>query len=381
MRLVRLFAVVSTLAGCAVIAASYTPPPQAREVFETSAGPVSVTRIVAGLEQPWAVAPLPAGGALITEKDARLWHFDADWQQQEVAGLPAVEVSGQGGLLDVTLARDFETSRRIYLTFSERAEDGLRTAMVTAMLSDDGARLEDVRHLFRQEPAMSGGRHFGSRVLEAADGTLFITTGDRGEPRTAQNLNLYQGKVIRLLPDGAPAPDNPFIGTAGAQPEIWSYGHRNIQGAALDDEGRLWTLSHGARGGDEINLAEAGKNYGWPVISYGTHYSGASIGEGTQKDGMEQPKWYWDPSIAPSGLLIHSGTAFPEWKGDLFAGALKHDYIARLDREGDRIVGEEKLFESSYTRIRDIVEAPDGTIWFLAVGDGGLYRIAPAEGG
>lgn len=380
MRPVRILALATLAAGIAMMAASYSPPPAERTVFETSAGPVAVTRLADGLDLPWAVAPLPDGGALVTEKKGRLLRFPADWGAPvEIAGLPAIAVDGQGGLLDVTLARDFAETRTLFLTFSEAAEGGSRTAMAEARLAADGMRLEAVRHLFRQDPPLRGGRHFGSRVLERADGTLFVTTGDRGHRPLAQDLGTHVGKVIRIARDGSAPADNPLLGNGAARPEIWSFGHRNIQGAALDGEGRLWTLSHGARGGDEVNLALPGRNYGWPVISYGTHYSGAPIGQGTAKAGMEQPKWYWDPSIAPSGLMIYSGRLFPEWEGDLFAGALKLDHIARLEREGDEIVAEEKLFEDEYVRIRDIVEAPDGSIWFLAVGDGGLYRIAPAD--
>ncbi|MEM8761329.1 MAG: PQQ-dependent sugar dehydrogenase [Pseudomonadota bacterium] len=379
MKIVRMFAIVTAVAGCGIMAARYTPPAAAEAVYETSAGRVNVTRIVGGLDVPWAVAPLPGGGAIITESGGTLLLFDADWTRQEVAGLPPIAHGGQGGLLDVTLAEDFSESRTLFLTFSEAADGGRRTTMVTARLSDDGARLEGVTPLFEQSPAIGGRRHFGSRVVEAPDGTLFITTGDRGDRPTAQLLDHGMGKVIRINRDGSVPTDNPFVGQDGAQPQIWSYGHRNIQGAALDEDGRLWTLSHGARGGDELNLALPGLNYGWPEISYGTHYSGAKIGSGTARQGMEQPKWYWDPSIAPSGLMIYSGALFPEWQGDAFAGALKLDYISRLDRDGDSIAGEEKLFEDAYSRIRDIVEAPDGSIWFLSVGDGALFRIAPAD--
>ncbi|MEM7498482.1 MAG: PQQ-dependent sugar dehydrogenase [Pseudomonadota bacterium] len=384
MKIVRLFAATAALAGCGIIAASYTPPAAAEAAYETSAGRIAVKRLADGLDVPWAVAPLPNGGALVTEKDGRLLHFSPAWERQEVSGLPPISTGGQGGLLDVTLAQDFAETRTLFLSFSEDADGGRRTAAVSARLSADGGSLQEVRPIFAQEPALSGGRHFGSRIVETADGMLFITTGDRGNADLAQELDGHVGKVIRVTRDGAVPGDNPFREQGGALPEIWSYGHRNIQGAALDEQGRLWTLSHGARGGDEINLAEPGLNYGWPVISYGTHYSGAKIGRGTAQAGMEQPKWYWDPSIAPSGLMIYSGRLFPDCEGDLFAGALKFDYISRLERggaAGDAIESEEKLFEGVYQRVRDIVEAPDGSIWFLAVGEGALFRIAPAESG
>ncbi|MEO1773536.1 MAG: PQQ-dependent sugar dehydrogenase [Pseudomonadota bacterium] len=378
----KLFAAVA----CAAVAgglflADYTPPAAAQARYNTEAASVEVTRLVSGLDIPWAVAPLPEGGALITERDGRLLHFDAQWRRKTVAGVPEVAASGQGGLLDITLAADFATTGTLFLTYSEPAGRGARTAMAAARLSEDRSSLEDVTVLFQQEPALRGGRHFGSRVVEAADGTLFVTTGDRGDRPLAQDPQGHVGKVVRIARDGSVPEDNPFADGESALPEIWSIGHRNIQGATLDEEGRLWTLSHGARGGDEVNLAEAGKNYGWPVISYGRHYSGLSIGEGTAQEGMEQPKFYWDPSIAPSGMVAYTGDAIPAWRGDLFVGALKFDYIARLERDGDRILGEEKLFEDIYPRIRDVVMGPDGTLWFLSEGEGALYSVSAAGSG
>ncbi|MEO0820638.1 MAG: PQQ-dependent sugar dehydrogenase [Pseudomonadota bacterium] len=354
-------------------------PPAAAATFSTSGGEAEVTRLVSGLDTPWAVAPLPGGGALITERDGRVFSYGPDWRRRAVSGVPAVAAAGQGGLLDVVLARDFAETRTVFLTYSEPASGGAHTAMARATLSQDLGAFEDLRVLFRQTPSLGGRRHFGSRVVERADGTLFITTGDRGDRPRAQDPRQHVGKVIRIARDGSVPADNPFADAAAALPEIWSIGHRNAQGAALDEEGRLWTVSHGARGGDEINRPEPGKNYGWPVISYGEHYAGGRIGEGTAKAGLEQPVHYWDPSIAPSGMMIYSGKLFPEWAGDIFVGSLKFDYIARLDRDGDRILGEERLFEDDYIRIRDIREAPDGSIWFLAVGDGALFRIAPPE--
>ncbi|MEM6488059.1 MAG: PQQ-dependent sugar dehydrogenase [Pseudomonadota bacterium] len=346
--------------------------------FESSAGRLSVTPLVSGLDLPWAVAPVPGGGALITEQPGRLWLFDEEWQRREVSGVPEVAFDNQGGLLDVALAGDFAETGIVFLSFSEPVGRRARTSVVRAVLDREAAALGDVTVIFRQTPALSGGRHFGSRIVEAADGTLFVTTGDRGERDMAQDPDSHVGKVIRITRDGGVPGDNPYV-AGGALPEIWSIGHRNIQGAALDETGQLWTLSHGARGGDEVNRPEPGLNYGWPVISYGRHYSGFSIGEGTAKAGMEQPKFYWDPSIAPSGLAHYDGALFPQWQGDLFAGSLKFDYIARLDREGTEIRGEERLFQGEYGRIRDIAVAPDGSLWFLAMEDGALYRIAPAE--
>lgn len=351
---------------------------EAAERHQTSAGPVMVEPVVEDLDTPWAVAFLPDGAFLITERDGRLLRIGRDGRRNAVAGVPEVWAYGQGGLLDVVVPRDFANSREIFLTYAEPAGDGARTAMAAARLSDDGARLEDLRVLFHQLDAPSGGQHFGSRVVEAPDGTLFITTGERAEFDPAQDLGSLKGKIVRINRDGSVPQDNPFVGKEG-RPEIYSYGHRNVQGAALDLEGRLWTVEHGARGGDEINRPEPGLNYGWPVISYGTHYSGAEIGVGTSKPGMEQPKFYWDPSIAPAGMTIYSGRLWPDWRGDIFVGSLKYSFLSRLERDGDEVGDEERLFEDDYDRIRDVREGPDGSIWFLAEDDGTLYRMRPAE--
>ena len=224
------------------------------------------------------------------------------------------------------------------------------------------------------DPGSRGGRHFGSRLVEAGDGTLFLTIGDRGDRPSAQDLDVENGSVLRITKDGQIPAGNPFVGQAGAQPEIWSYGHRNPQGAASDLEGNLWVVEHGARGGDEVNRVRKGANYGWPVISYGRHYSGLKIGEGTQKEGMEQPEYYWDPSIAPSGMMIYSGALWPEWRGSIFVGSLKFDRISRLS--GDPLV-EEVLETEETVRVRDVREGPDGAIWFLSVGEGALFRVSP----
>ncbi|MEM9783610.1 MAG: PQQ-dependent sugar dehydrogenase [Pseudomonadota bacterium] len=355
----------------------------------TSMGKIVVERLAEDLDTPWAVEPLPDGGALVTERDGRLWLFAPDFSRTAVRGVPDVFARNQGGLLDVALANDFETSGTIFLSYSEPAGGSrARTSMASAVLDREAAQLTDLQVIFRQSPAVSGGRHFGSRIVEREDGTLFVTTGDRGARPMAQDPDNHVGKVVRIARDGSVPADNPFasgLTPAGETvlPEIWSIGHRNIQGAALDQDGRLWTLSHGARGGDEVNLAEPGLNYGWPVISYGVHYSGGTIGEGTSKTGLEQPKFYWDPSIAPSGMIVYGtasdGAAFPAWRGDLILGSLKFSYISRLDRDGTEILGEERLLEDAYGRIRDIVEAPDSTIWFLSVNDGALYRMMPED--
>lgn len=364
----RLIAVIGIWAvGLSVVAA--------QERLETARGTVEVSAMVTGLEEPWALAFTPDAGLLITERDGRLWHVEAT-QRQEVAGVPAVARLGQGGLLDVVVARDFAQSREIFLSYSKPEGSGAKTALAVARLSADGGALEDLRVIFEMSASSGRGQHFGSRIVEAPDGTLFLTIGDRGARGQAQNPEVHNGKVVRVNRDGSVPGDNPFV-AGGALPEIWSLGHRNAQGAALDADGRLWTVAHGPRGGDEINTPEPGKNYGWPVISYGVHYSGLPIGEGQAKAGLEQPRHYWDPSIAPSGMMIYSGRLFPEWAGNIFVGSLKFDMISRLERDGLEAREAERLFEGVYGRIRDIREAPDGSIWFLSVGEGAAYRVAP----
>jgi glucose/arabinose dehydrogenase len=346
-------------------------------VLETDAGPVDVIPVIKELDNPWAVAFLPDGGYLITERDGVLLRFDHDGPRREVSGVPEVWASGQGGLLDVVLDPAFGQNSTIYLSYSEPV--GLfssRTAVAKAVLDDTALR--DLEVIFRMSPDQRGSRHYGSRIVPDGKGNLWITTGDRGDRPMAQNSGSHIGKVIRIRTDGTVPDDNPFA-DGGALPEIWSFGHRNAQGAAMDADGRLWTVSHGAQGGDEINRPEPGKNYGWPEISYGQHYGGGQIGIGTAKDGMEQPVWYWDPSIAPSGMMIYSGKLWPDWAGDIFVGSLKFDYLSRLDRDGDVIRGEERLFDGEFNRIRDVREGPGGAIWFLSVGDGTLYRVTPAD--
>ena len=333
-----------------------------------------ITELVSGLDAPWAVGILPSGDFLVTERDGRLLLVSGG-RATPVAGVPRVAARGQGGLLDITVARDFASTREVFLTYSKPQGRGSGTTLAVARLSADGARLEQVREIFEMARGSSGGRHFGSRVVEARDGTLFVTIGDRGDRPSAQDRASHNGTVVRVNRDGSVPGDNPFVNVTGARPEIWSYGHRNAQGAALDLNGNLWTAEHGARGGDEINRIRKGANYGWPVISYGVHYSGAKIGEGTSKPGMEQPEHYWDPSIAPSGLVIYSGKLWPDWKGDLLVGSLKFDYIARLSGSPLREVAQIKTGETA--RVRDVIEAPDGSIWFVSVGNGAVYRMVP----
>lgn len=347
----------------------------AAQTLDSTAGPLRVERVVSGLDTPWALGFLPDGGLLVTERDGRLVHV-AGGRAQTVAGVPDVAAVGQGGLLDVLVPRDFATSREIFLSFAKpQPRGGAGTALARAVLSEDGASLRDLRVIFEMAPGSRGGRHFGSRMVEGRDGMIYLTTGDRGDDDTAQDRARHEGSVLRIARDGSVPGDNPFVGQPDVQPEIWSYGHRNPQGAALDADGRLWVVEHGARGGDEINRVERGLNYGWPVISYGRHYSGARIGEGTEKAGMEQPAHYWDPSIAPSGFMIYSGALWPEWRGDMFTGSLNSGLISRVD--GERLREAERIEGPETDRVRDIREGPDGAIWFISENNGAIYRMTP----
>lgn len=342
--------------------------------LDSSAGSLNVTKMVDGLTEPWALGFLPAGGLLITERDGRLLHV-ADGEARDIGGLPEVAAIGQGGLLDVLVPRDFAESREVFFTFSKPQSGGQGTAIFRARLEPGADRLTGGEVIFELAPGSSGGRHFGSRIVEGRDGYLYATIGDRGDRPSAQDLSTQNGTVIRIARDGSVPADNPFVDTEDARPEIWSYGHRNAQGAALDADGTLWLNEHGARGGDEINRVRRGDNHGWPVIAYGTHYSGAKIGEGTHKEGMEQPDFYWDPSIAPSGMIIYQGAMFPDWQGDMFVGSLKFDMISRLS--GSTVTEAERLRSPETQRVRHIAEGPDGAIWFLSEGRGAAYRITP----
>ena len=361
----------AALAGLLILLAA----PAAAGQIETSTGTVRVEPVITGLAEPWGIGFLPGGGVLVTERGGRLLHLTTAGEVVTVGGVPKVAATGQGGLLDITIPRDFAQSREMFLTYAKPQAGGEGTALAVARLSADGTQLTGLRTIFEMTPGSRGGRHFGSRVVEAPDGTLFLTIGDRGDRPSAQDLSRHNGSVIRVNRDGTVPADNPFVGQTGAQPEIWSYGHRNPQGAALDAAGQLWVVEHGARGGDEVNRVDKGANYGWPVISYGRHYSGQKIGEGTAKPGMEQPVYYWDPSIAPSGMMIYSGTLWPDWRGDMFIGSLKFDYISRL--EGPNFKEVEQIEGDETARVRDIAEAPDGSIWFLSVNNDALYRMAP----
>lgn len=345
--------------------------------LRTSAGTMAVTPVIRGLEEPWGIDFLPDGSFLVTEREGRLL-LVRDSAARPVEGAPEIVAEGQGGLLDVMVPRDFATSREVWLSFSAAADGGATTAAGVGRLSEDGTRLEGFRTVFRAE-GYPGGRHFGSRLVEMTDGTVALTTGDRGtgpDGLQAQDPGLIPGKVVLLNRDGSPA-----IAQDGWLPGAFSLGHRNIQGAALDLSGRLLTVEHGAQGGDELNAPEAGRNYGWPIISYGENYGGGRIGEGPEKTGMEQPLHYWDPSIAPSGLMVYSGKLVPEWRGDIFFGSLNSDFLGRLDPDTPAATGfaEERISGPETGRVRDVVEAPDGSIWFLSVYDGAVYRMAPAD--
>lgn len=355
------------------------------QTVESSVGNITATVIAAGLDHPWALGFLPDGRMLVTERSGQLRIIDGGVVGEPIAGVPPVYNQGQGGLLDLALAPDFETSGQIYLTFSERGEDagqqrGQGTAVLSArlVLEGDGGRLEDSKVIFRMNRFTTTNRHFGSRVVIGQDGNLFVTLGERGDQDRAQDMADLAGAIVRIAPDGSVPADNPR--PEGWAPELWSKGHRNPQGATLRDDGVLITVEHGARGGDEVNMPQPGANYGWPVITYGVDYSGVPIGEGTAKEGLEQPLHYWDPSISPSGLDFYDGDLFPEWQGDLLTGGLSGQLLVRLDMEGDAVVGEERLFQGQLGRIRDVHVGPDGAIYLLTDEDNGrLIRVAPED--
>nr|WP_246252034.1 PQQ-dependent sugar dehydrogenase [Ancylobacter pratisalsi] len=376
------------LAGAFALLFGAVPAPAQESVtVNSSAGPLTVETVAGGLDHPWSLAFLPDGRMLVTERSGKLRIVRRSGTvSAPVAGLPPVYARGQGGLLDVVLAPDFDMSRMVYFSYAEPREGSSGTSVARGKLVEDAgsARLDNVEVIFRQQHAVGGSAHYGSRLVFARDGTLFVTLGDRFSERDqAQRLSNHLGKIVRIRPDGSAPQDNPFAKLANARPEIWSYGHRNVQGAALDPQtGRLWTIEHGARGGDELNHPEAGKNYGWPVITYGRDYSGLSIGEGTQKDGMEPPVKYWDPSIAPSGLAFYTGDLIAPWKGDLFTGALAGQRLVRLrlDPAREHVVGEEVLLGDFGERIRDVRQGPDGALWLLTDNaPGRLLRLAPAD--
>ncbi len=374
----RLFPRLATLAVATVLTLPAGAALADKDTYNTKTGPVVVESLTDDLNQPWAVDVLPGGGYIVTELGGNLRTVIDGKVSEPIEGLPKIAIMGQGGLLDVALARDFETSRRLFLSHAAGENGAYGTAIVSARLSDDGRRLEDVKEIFRMKKLSDKGQHFGSRISVAQDGTLFFSIGDRGERNRAQDMQDHAGAVLRINADGSIPADNPYADGKNGLPELWSKGHRNIQGMAIDPaDQRLVTVEHGARGGDEVNYPEAGKNYGWPVITYGKDYSGVEIGEGTSKAGYEQPAFYWDPSIAPGGMVVYRGDMFPEWKGDLLVAALKYELLSRLDRDDKgAITSEERMLDGEYGRIRDVAVAADGSVLLVTDDeDGELLRL------
>jgi glucose/arabinose dehydrogenase len=350
---------------------------QAGALAQTTLKPVVVAK---GLAHPWALAFLPDGRMLVTERPGRMRIVERDGRLGEpLAGLPPVVAAGQGGLLDVVLHPQFASNRLVYWTYAEGGDGGAATAAARGRL--DGNRLADVQVIFRQQPKVSGGNnHFGSRLVWARDGRLFIGLGDRFTRKDdAQTLDNHMGKIVRLEADGKPAADNPFVRRDGAKPEIWSYGHRNIQGAALHPAtGELWTVEHGPQGGDELNIPAAGANHGWPVITYGRNYgTGTAIGDGTERAGIAAPIRHWVPtSVAPSGMAFLDSDRYPGWKGHLFIGTLRAGALLRLELDGRRVVREESLLTGEHERIRDVRQGPDGWLYVLTDSpDGRILRL------
>lgn len=379
-RIIPSFALASGL-GLAVL----LTPAAAQQTYPSSAGPLRVETIAKGLSNPWALQFLTDGRMLVTERAGSLRIVGRDGTlSPPVEGVPKVLARSQGGLLDVLLDRNFAQNRTLYLTYAEPIEGGGRTAVARATLdSGDKPRLSDVSVIFRQQGAISRGQHYGARIVQANDGNLFVALGEHSINREmAQKLDNHLGKMVRIAPDGSIPKDNPFVGKAGALPEIWSYGHRNPQGLAFNPaDGKLWEQEHGAQGGDELNIVERGKNYGWPVVSHGVNYGGSPIGSGkAQAPGMEDPVFHWTPSIAPSGMAFYTGDLFPAWKGSVFNGALKSQLVSRLELKGDKVVNEERMLQGLGERIRDVRQGPDGALYLLTdSGDGRILRVTPAK--
>jgi glucose/arabinose dehydrogenase len=350
--------------------------------FASSAGQLEVQTVASGLVNPWSLAFLPDGRMLVTERPGRMRVVTAEGHlSPPLKGVPEVWASNQGGLLDVIIDKSYPQNKTIYFCFAERTGDGGRTAVARATLNDGNGRLDDVKIIFRQEGPLSSGGHYGCRIVQANDGNLFVTLGEHFKYRDeAQNLGNHLGKLIRITPDGSVPADNPFIGRADAKPEIWSYGHRNEQGLAINPaSGDLWEIEHGPRGGDEVNIIGKAKNYGWPVIGYGIDYDGARIHESAAKDGMEQPIKYWVPSISPSGMTFYTAALFPKWTGSLFTGALAGRMLVRLSLSGNTVTGEERLLQNLNERIRDVRQGPDGALWLLTDNsEGRILRVSPA---
>ena len=354
-----------------------------RSAFQAKDQTFVVRPLADGLEHPWALTFLPDGALLITERPGRLRLFaDGALRAEPVGGVPAVVARGQGGLHDVTLAPDFATSRQVYLCFAGPAAGGAVTRVARGRLDDANRSLTAVSTVFETSPALNSSKHFGCRIRFAPDGDLYLSVGERGERDQAQDLANGYGKVHRVTPDGAIPPDNPFLGTTGAQPSIFTWGHRNPQGLTVRPEtDQVWLHEHGPRGGDEVNLLVAGANYGWPVVSHGNEYYGPRISSDTEAPGIEPPRWVWVPSIAPSGMAFYDGDAFPAWQGDLFVGGLVQELLVRLELDGDEVVAEERLLVETHGRIREVEVGPDGLIYLLTdADDGRLLRLEPDPG-
>jgi len=375
------------LAAAPTLGATARPSPAAEAAAATAAPaatrPIELVEVARGLEHPWSLAFLSDGRMLVTERPGRLRIVMPDGRlSAPLPGVPRVQASGQGGLLDVALGPGFARDRTVFLSFSERGAGGARTAVARAEFVDGAAPvLRDAHVIFGQKDRTGGGNHFGSRLVFARDGTLFVTLGDRYSQRDrAQTLDNHYGKIVRIRADGSVPPDNPFVNRAGALPEIHSYGHRNVQGAALHPvTGQLWTHEHGPQGGDEVNIERAGANYGWPAITFGREYgTGFRIGEGTERADVTPPLWQWTPSIAPSGMAFCTSDRYPAWRGSLFVGSLKFRLLSRLELNGNRVVREERLLADLGERVRDVRQGPDGLLYLLTdEADGRLLRLAP----
>jgi glucose/arabinose dehydrogenase len=383
MKITRQF--IPTRALAALLAPSLVLPSVAlAQTFKSSAGDLRVETVAKGLVHPWALAFLPDGRMLVTERPGRIRIVTKDGTLSPALGnVPKVFAVSQGGLLDLALDRNFAQNKTIYFSYAEPFDGGGRTALARAKLDSETPKLDDVKVIYRQEGPASSGNHFGSRIAQSADGNIFLTNGehftDRGK---AQTLDNDLGKIVRITPDGAAPKDNPFFGKSDARPEVWSYGHRNPQGLTINPaDGKLWEQEHGARGGDEINVIAPGKNYGWPLVSYGVNYDGSPVGTGKQQQaGIEDPLWHWTPSIAPSGLTFYTGDLFPAWKGNLFNGALKFQLLSRLEIKDGKVVKEERLLQGLHERIRDVRQGPDGALYLLTDNNAGrILRVTPAK--
>lgn len=374
------FRFAALLAG--IFALSGPALAQNGDVVKTQKVSVRVDTLAEGLEHPWAVEALPDGGYIVTERPGRLRIIRDGKVSDPIDRVPKVSARGQGGLMDVALSPDFSTSRKLYLTAATATNRGSGTEVFSATLSSDEKSLENVTPIFTMQRFTRGNIQYGSRIAIAKDGSLFISVGDRGNRDRSQDWKDDAGSIVHLNADGSVPADNPFKDSGKALPEIWSKGHRNPQGITFDSaDGKLYTVEHGARGGDEINNPEPGKNYGWPVITYGRDYSGSKIGEGTAKEGLEQPLHYWDPSIAPGALAVYRGKMFPEWNGNFIVAALKFQLLSRMQRDASgAFIAEERMFEDKYGRIRDVIVAPDGALLMVTdEDDGQLLRVSRAE--